>query len=987
MKVLKKHVMSFVLLLGMVISLNAQNLRQVTGTVSDESGMPLSGVSVIIKGTTKGVSTDFDGKFELKDVPQGATLEFSSVGFKTVDVRVSGSTVNVKMSEEAQEIEEVIVIGYGTQKKGDVTTAITTVATKDLDERPLVSAASAIQGRAAGVQVVTPSGQPGAALSVRIRGNTSISASNEPLYVVDGIPVQDISGLAPTDIQDMQILKDASSSAIYGSRAANGVVLITTKQGKNTDGKITFNSYIGISNLANKIEPLNAAQYKELMDETKATTIPDGLTDITDWYKETYRTSFNRNYQLSFSDSNEKTSYYLSAGYTKDDGIIRSSFFERYNLRLNLESKVKKWLTLGGNLSYADYSSNGIRSGEGSNRAGVVLSVINTPTYAEIWDSTTGLYNTNFYGAKISHPVENIARNEDNRYKNNRFIGSGSATIHFTDNLKFKSTLAMDRLAAKNTTWGSLSSYYVLSELKGEASDERYNATELTFDNILTYDKTFGNHNLSVLGGSSFTNYKYDRSYILGNYYSSSDIKTLNAANRIEPGKTETTAHEWAMMSYLGRVSYNFADKYLLTANFRADGSSKLAPGKRWGYFPSVSVGWRLSKENFLKDVAWLSDLKLRGGWGQVGNQAGISSYGYLQLYSIARRDWWTNNNAYVTISPSTFSNPDLTWEKTTQSNIGVDIALFNNRLSLTADAYIKKTTDLLLNVTLPSTSPIKNIYRNEGEMENKGLEFGINSQNFVGENFNWNTAFNISFNKNKLTKLQLQKVYEYVQPEVIGEHIVRIQEGMPLGQFWGYINDGVNPQTGDIMYRDINGDGNITAIDKTFIGDPNPDFTFGLTNDFTYKNFALSVFLQGSYGNDVYNVSRIYTEGMNNENNQSVAVLNRWRTPGQITDIPRAVQGYQNILSSSRWVEDGSYLRVKSVTLSYNVPTQGLEQLGIRKIQPYFTAQNLFTWTNYKGFDPEVNQYSGGTNPVFGVDFGTYPQTKTFIFGLNVEF
>ncbi|ATA89268.1 SusC/RagA family TonB-linked outer membrane protein [Capnocytophaga stomatis] len=989
MKVLKKYVVSFVLLLGWIASLEAQNILQVTGTVSDDSGMPLPGVSVIVKGTTKGTSTDFNGKFELKDIPQGATLEFSFIGFKTIDVRVTGNTVNVKMQEETEELDEIVVIGYGTQKKGDVTTAITSVSTKDIDQRPVTSAAQAIQGRAAGVQVVQPSGAPGAGLSVRIRGNTSISASNDPLYVVDGVPVQDINNIAPTDIQDMQILKDASSSAIYGSRAANGVVLITTKQGKGGEAKVSINSYIGMSNIANKIESLNYAQYKELMDETKAATIPAGLTDVTDWNKETYRTGFNRNYQVSVSDANERTNYYLSAGYTKDDGIIRSSFFERYNVRLNLENKTKKWLTLGANVSYSDYSSNNIISGQGSNRAGVVLSVINTPTYAPIWSDNPKQYYNNFYGVNITHPVENISRNADNSTNNNRFVGSGSATIHFTDALKFKSTFAIDRLAHKHTSWLDPEATAWGRQNFGNASDVRSNVTLLTFDNLLTFDKNFGKHSLSLLAGTSGTTSKYDESEIRGSHYASSDIKTLNAANKIDPNSTKTYASQWAMMSYLGRISYNYDGKYLLTANFRADGSSKLAPGKRWGYFPSISVGWRLSKENFLSDVAWLSDLKIRGGWGQVGNQAGIGPYGHLLLYSIARKDWWDSNNtnALVTISPTSFSNPDLTWETTTQSNIGIDIALFNNRLALTADAYLKRTTDLLMNVPLPATSPYPFVYRNEGEMTNKGLEFGINSRNFVGEDFNWNTAFNISFNRNKLEKLTLQKVYYYARTsERTNEYVVRMQEGMPLGQFWGRISEGVNPDTGDIVYRDVNGDGNVDSNDKTFIGDPNPDFTFGLTNDFTYKNFSLNIFLQGSYGNDIYNASRIEMEGMYDGKNQSTAVLNRWRTPGQVTDIPRAVRGTNNIFASSRWVEDGSYLRVKSVTLSYNVPVQSLEKLGIRKIQPYFTAQNLLTFTNYKGFDPEVNQFTGN-QPIFGIDWGTYPQTKTFIFGLNVEF
>ncbi|GET45479.1 SusC/RagA family TonB-linked outer membrane protein [Capnocytophaga felis] len=989
MKVLKKYVVSFVLLLGWIASVEAQSVLQVTGTVNDDTGMPLSGVSVMVKGTTKGTSTDFNGKFELKDVPQGAILEFSFIGFKTIDVRVTGNTVNVKMQEETEELDEIVVIGYGTQKKGDVTTAITSVSTKDIDQRPVTSAAQAIQGRAAGVQVVQPNGSPGAGLIVRIRGNTSISASNDPLYVVDGVPVQDISGIAPTDIQDMQILKDASSSAIYGSRAANGVVLITTKKGVGDQPKVSFNSYVGLSQVGKRIESLNTAQYKELMDEIGIIVLPDGLTDQTDWFDETFRKSITQSKQLALSNASEKTKYYISLGHSKEEGVIRTSFFERYNVRLNLENKVRDWLSFEANVSYGDYSSNGIITGLGSNRAGVVLSVINAPKYAPIWSNKSGeegWYYYNFYGANLTHPIENISRNSDNTWKNNRFTGSGSAIIQLLPGLKFKSTFAIDRLVRKDTRWTDPIATSYGRSIFGLASDTRTNNTVLTFDNLLTFDKNINKHSLSFLAGTSGTTSDWNESYLYVSHFFSSDIKTLNAGNKVLQG-SGTKAAQWAIMSYLGRFSYNYDGKYLLTANFRADGSSKLAPSKRWGYFPSVSVGWRISREEFLKDVAWLSDLKLRGGWGQVGNQAGISDYGYLQRYSIGRQNWWEpgKGNAMITLTPNSFSNPNLTWETTTQSNIGLDLSLFKSRLSLTVDAYYKKTTDLLMDVPLPATSPIPNIYRNEGEMVNKGIEFALSSQNLVN-NFTWNTAFNISFNRNELTKLSLQKTYYYGNTsESTSEQVVRITEGEPLGKFWGLISEGVDPNTGDIKFTDLNGDGKISVTDKTYIGDPNPDFTFGMTNDFSYKNFALSIFLQGSYGNDIYNASRIETEGMYKDQNQSTVVLNRWRKKGQITDIPRAVNSLQNVRASSRWVEDGSYLRLKTITLSYNLSNETLKKYGINKIQPYITGQNLWTLTNYKGFDPEVNE--GLSGPVQGIDWGTYPQIKTLIFGLNIDF
>ena len=508
MKVLKEHLMlMMVLLIGFVGFAQAQYSR-VTGTVTDDKGAPLPGVSVVIKGTTKGVATDFDGKYTLTDVARGAVLEFSSVGYKTLVLKVTGEQLNVKLSEVAQDLDEVVVVGYGTQKRGDVTTAITSVKTQDLDQRPVTSAAQAIQGRAAGIQVVQPNGAPGAGLAVRIRGNTSISASNDPLYVVDGIPVQDISGIAPTDIESMQVLKDASSAAIYGSRAANGVVLITTKHGKRNEPKVSVNTYVGISKVAKRIESLNTAQYNELMKETGAVTLPSGLTDKTDWFDETFRKSIIRNTQLSFSNATENTKYYISAGNSKDEGVIRSSFFERYNVRLNLETKMRKWLTFETNLSYSDYSSNGIITGTGSNRAGVVLSVINTPKYAPIWSDKPGeegWYYYNFYGANLTHPVENISRNADNTSKSNRLVGSVSAIVTFLPSLKFKSTVGIDRLGRTRTHWTDPKLTEYGRKIFGTADDIRTNNTVMTYDNLLTFDKSFGKHNLSALAGTSGT--------------------------------------------------------------------------------------------------------------------------------------------------------------------------------------------------------------------------------------------------------------------------------------------------------------------------------------------------------------------------------------------------------------------------------------------------------------------------------------------------
>lgn len=489
------------------------------------------------------------------------------------------------------------------------------------------------------------------------------------------------------------------------------------------------------------------------------------------------------------------------------------------------------------------------------------------------------------------------------------------------------------------------------------------------------------------MAGTSWTDSEWTQSYINGSHFKDSSIKTLNAANRIAWDNTGSNAAHWGIMSGFGRLAYNYNSKYLFTFNIRADGSSKLHPDHRWGYFPSFSGAWRISSENFMQDFTWLDDLKIRGGWGQTGNQSGVGDYAYLQRYNITRQAWFEEGkaNAVPIITQSNLRTPDLTWETTSQTNIGIDATLFRDRLTLAMDYYYKYTTDMLMNVSLPSGAAGANeIVRNEGKMKNRGFEFAVNSQNLRGD-LTWNTDFNISFNRNKLTHLSLQQIYYDAETtDALSKiRIVRNEPGRPLGGFYGYISDGVDPETGELMYRDLNEDGRISSSDRTYIGDPNPDFTFGLTNTFSYKGFNLSVFLQGSVGNDIFNASKADIQGMHDLKNQSVKVLKRWRTPGQITSIPKA--GFE-IQPSTYFVEDGSYLRIKDVTLSYNFKGNLLERAGISRLQPYVTLSNLVTFTKYKGMDPEVNQW-GNNGAVQGIDWGTYPHSRTFLLGVNLEF
>lgn len=960
----------------------------VTGVVVDSNNESVIGASVLVKGTKVGTVTDYDGKFSIQAASEDVLL-VSYIGMTAQEITVGNSkNLKIVLTDNTKALDEVVVIGYGSVKKRDVTTAITTISTKDLDQRPIVSADQALQGKAAGVSVIKPNGLPGEGMVIRVRGTTSMNSSNDPLYVVDGVTLDNISFLSANDIASMQVLKDASSAAIYGSRAANGVILITTKTGAKGSAKISLNAYAGLTSLTKRIESLNVNQYRELMADMGSTTVlPATLTDQTDWYDETFQNALTQNYQLSISNASDKINYYLSAGYTGEQGIIKVAYFERFNFRSNIENQIRPWLKIGANISYSDYKNNGIISGQGSNRAGVVLSVINTPTFATIWDpNNPGQFNTQFYGVNITSPVENMSRSEDNVSINNRLVSTGSTELTFLPNLKLRSSVTLDRHYNNTTSFlNPIKTDYGRSE-GGTSSDDRTLTTVMIYDNILSYNKSFNLHNIDFMGGTSFTSNYYTKSYLSSQYFLNDKIKTVNAGNKVSQG-SGTYASEFAIMSYVGRLAYNYDSKYLATVNMRIDGSSKLHPNHRWGYFPSASAAWRISSERFMENLTWIDDLKIRGGWGQTGNQAGLSDYSYLQRFVINKQDWWETGKqkAVPIITMNELRNSDLTWETTTQSNIGIDLSVLKNRLTFAIDYYSKYTTNMLMYVALPpGSSTASTITRNEGEMSNKGFEFSVNSRNIDNKNFKWSTDFNISTNKNQLTKLVLSQVYNAGKTsENIIENVVRNEPGHSLGGFYGRLCDGVDPETGELIYRDVNGDGVVNASDRTYIGDPNPDFTYGMTNVFSYKNFDLSILIQGSYGNDIFNASRMETEGMYDGKNQSTRVLDRWRRPGMITSIPKA---NYDMKISSYFIEDGSFLRIKDVTLSYSVPSLKMKKLGITRLQPYFTASNLLTFTKYLGFDPEVNQW-GNSGTVQGIDWGTYPQTRTFIVGLNVEF
>ena len=994
---MRKYLTMVVLfLLGMTAYAQQHSVK---GTVVDQNGQPVIGMTVMEQGTQNGTTTDIDGKWQMTVTSGQATLEFAALGYATVVEKVNNrAVINIESAEEAIALDAVVAIGYGTVRKRDLTTAVSTVSTDDVKLRPVTEASGFIQGKVAGVTVQQTSGLPGSGMTVRVRGASSIASSNDPLYVVDGVPVGTgnyaIAYLSPQDIETMQILKDASSAAIYGSRAANGVVLITTKQGKKSKGpQINFNASVGLANVAKTYEVLNVAEYMDLMNEINMVKFPEGveLKDETDWFEETYRTGINQNYQISVANGSENMRYYLGAGYSDEQGVLPVAFNRRFNVKASFDADLFKWISAGVNMAYSSYRNNGIISGTGSNRAGVVLSVVNTPTYAKVWsDENPAHYWNSFYGANLSTPLENLARTENNYSQTDRLLLTGNITLKFHEKVNLKSTVTMDRRWVHNYSFLDPVSTSHGRTQKGEASSERSDDMRMVYDNILTYNDVWnGKHNFEAMAGTSATTSRWENLTGSRSHFSPENYEAIFGLGGGNKGGLRGQGQgysEWAIMSYLARVSYNYDSKYYITANFRADGSSKLAPGHRWGLFPSVSAAWRLSGEDWLKDVSWISDLKVRVGWGRQGNQSGLADYAWVQNYGINYFDW--TENAHVDAVPTVGSrtnmgNKGLSWETTTQTNVGVDWSMFGGRLGVTLDGYYKYTSGLLMNVPLPS--PYPNIYRNEGEMSNWGLELAVNSVNIEKNGWSWTTDFNISMNRNKLEKLALQQVYYYTETsEAHSESIIRMTPGQPLSMFWGLKALGVDPETGMVIYEDRNQDGLINVSDKQYIGCGNPLFTAGMTNNISWKGLSLSFLMTASVGNDIYNASRIEMIGMYTGANQLKSVLRRWRTPGQITDIPKGGE-LDNLKASTRWVEDGSYLKIKNITLSYNITHPALKKANISRIQPYITLDNMITFTKYSGYDPEMSQYTSATS--MGVDWGTYPCVKTVLFGVNVEF
>ncbi|MFZ4707988.1 MAG: SusC/RagA family TonB-linked outer membrane protein, partial [Bacteroidales bacterium] len=923
-----------------------------TGKVKDAGGLGLPGVSIVVVGTANGTTTDLEGMYQL--TASEGILRYSYIGFLAKEIKISNqSVIDIVLLEDTKLLNEVVVVGYGTQKKKDLTTAVAIVGEKELKERPIVSAAQGLQGKAAGVQVIQPSGKPGSALSVRVRGATSVLAGNEPLYVIDGLPTTEIAGLNPSDISSMSVLKDASSSAIYGARAANGVVLITTKRGVENTPVVSFNAYFGASKLRKPIEVLDTKSYRNLMTELGISLDPTA-TGYTNWSNETFGTGYDQSYQFSVSGGSDKSRYFLSTGYLSSQGIMKPARFDRISVRMNLDNDIKPWLKIGTSFSVLNLKIKNTPDNAAAGRGGAIMSTLNTPPFLHIYkgqgdpdfvltDKTW--YDPNPFAPSSENPVAAMYA-WDQLAVDNQLFGSMNIEGRLVKGLYLKSRVGIDITAHQLDAYMNPYRTGQGRGANGIAGSDKKNSTTWLWENTLDYKHTFAKNNITAMIGNSIQKNTTTDTYIGGSDFPGDvSVKTINAANIVSG---YSNAQIWVLSSFFGRVTYDYTSKYYLTMSIREDGSSKLA--HPWGTMPSFSAGWRISSESFMTGIKVVDDLKIRGGWGKNGNQEGIPNYAQYGLITYERRTP-TDPLSGPSSRQYTYGNPDLKWETTAQTNLGFDLAMFNSRFILNFDAYYKKTSDLLLNVQLSNSLPISTIQTNAGAIVNKGIEFNISSVN-IDKVWKWSSDFNMSFNRNKVTSLIYTNVYYFGNIYSNSENVSIVKAGLPLGSFFGYISEGVDPQTGNMTYKDVNGIGGFDPGDRTIIGCAQPKFIYGFTNNISYKQFDLNVFFQGSQGNDIFNATRIDLEGMFDSKNQSIVVLNRWKTPGQITDIPKVVGGgnIDNVHNSTRFIEDGSYLRLKSVTLSYKAIENNPKIKAIKKLSIYVTGQNLLTFTKYSG-------------------------------------
>lgn len=983
------YIIAFLLLI-VQSSLLAQHIT-VKGTVKSSEGTTLPGVSVVVKGTVTGTITDINGKFSVS-APSDAALVFSFVGYESAEMMVGGKTqIDVTLVQSATNLSEVVVMGYGTQQKKDVTGAVAVVSAKELKDRPNTQFGYSLEGKAAGVQVIRSSGQPQSGFSIRVRGTSSITSGSDPIYIVDGVQTYNTNEINPSDIESFTVLKDASSAAIYGSSGANGVVLITTKRGKNQKLKLDFNTSLTMSQAWKRVKVLNGSQFRDLaieMGETTDQAFWDKYNLNTDWQKEIFRNAISQNYQLSATGGTKATTYYFSGSWVDQNGIVLNNNVKRATFKANVDHQLTKILKIGTSLSYDNWKDVSVSEND---RNGVITRLYTSIPNIGIRDpNEPEAYARSPFINDLENPVSTVYQPAQ-LFANDRLHGNAYAEVDVIEGLKFKSLFGFESTVGKfksfqdsvQTRWGKSNA--------GIASETDYNYKYWVSENTANYNRKIQEHSISLLAGFIISRETTDDVYRTSKDFS----LATNGNTDVGSGKVLSpdmpTYVQKSHLSYIGRINYSYKDKYYLTSNFRADGSGQFSAQNRWGYFPSFSTGWRLSQESFLKNNPVISELKVRAGWGIVGNDR-AAPYAWYGIVDTLNNKYLIAGENHTAFTPSTLENSALRWEKTSQLDLGIDLGVLDNRLTLSADYYYKKTSDILLEVPQPASTGFTTALQNAGELENKGFEFQVTSRNIVSSDFRWNTDFNISFNRNKVLSIIGNTIHSGgINPAGDVFNTAVVQEGQPLGSFYGKFSQGVDPATGKIVFlKTADGSADSTGI----IGNANPKCIYGLTNSFTYKNWTLDFFLQGVQGNQIMNATRILTESMALTMNQSADVLNRWKNPGDITDMPGvSPTSWANSNPSTRYIESGSYLRLKSLTLGYSLNPAVLSKLKITRFMVYFTAENLLTFTKYTGFDPEVSAFSGNNqnatnqNTALGVDYGTYPQSRDFVLGLKISF
>jgi len=974
---------------------------KVTGKVVDELRIPLAGATVVEKGTANGVITDFDGEFEI-NVREGATLEVSYVGYAPITVQSNEAYITVQMKPDVSALNEVVIIGYGESKQRDLTGSVAAVDLDDINGQPSSNIGDAIQGRAAGVTVTT-SGQPGNNPTFRIRGTGTIG-NNDPLIVVDGMPLNGgLNQLNMKDVESFQVLKDASATAIYGARGSNGVIIISTKRGKKGKGSLDLDIFTSFQQATNVIDVLNAQQFATLSNEmlvnggftpNPAFSSPSLLGEGTDWLDAFFTTGRQSNVTLSYAQGSEKSNIFTSLNVFDQEGIIINSEYRRYILQFNSDTQINEYIKFGNSLKLNyDIKNNG-----DNNIQNAILSLPTQPIYRGN-GNFSGPIGQPIYAGDIENPIGK-SNTVENSIKGYNLQGNVYAEIGLLKHFKFKTLLGVEANFWDTRTWSpsySWDSDIAPNAFLAEASNK---SLTLVWDNTFTFNKEFDNGSsiTAVIGTDAQENqYKFISGSVQG--FPSESTQTLN--NGLLQPTINGSGSEWSIFSYFARGQFDYKNKYYLTATIRRDGSSRFGDGNKYGTFPSASLAWRVSEETFLQESKLVDDLKLRVGYGVTGNQ-NIGNYSFASAYNT---NLYNFNGVFVTAAvPTVLPNSNVKWESQKQFNLGLDATLFNHFLEVTIDGYIKNTEDMLVPQTVPATSGYSDIYVpfiNAGKIRNQGVELAVTSYNINKDNFKWSTDLVFAYNKNEVIDIN-SDVPLTTGSIGLNYTLGRIQSGQPINVFYGFVHDGIfqtqeqvnnhavqvpgnDPATstspGDIRFRDLNSDGVINDDDRTFIGNPNPKFTYALNNSFKIGNFDVSVFFQGVYGNDIFNANRLYTENMSVTTNQSTAVLNRWSGPGTSNSIPRAVFGdpNNNNRQSTRYIEDGSYLRLKNVNIAYNLPMEKFKNGFFDSVKVYVSGQNLFTITEYSGFDPEV-----GPN---GIDNNIYPITRTFTLGATLGF